>query len=139
MFDFKNKELIEKFVINKKEDEVIIPYYIKIYNDIYSLLEIKDIKTFNPVGFKMGFITTQSLFNNSFPNELLYIYPNTFSFRKFDKESNTDIFIHVFEYDGIIDSELYDKFSDIFDSLDEYYNLLKSYTKECYNKNKNTK
>jgi hypothetical protein len=86
MFDVNNKDIIVKLIMTK-DDDIVIPLYVKIYNMRYSILELNDITDFDASSFKVGFGTSTSfLLKNSFPDKNIFDFDNISTFIEFDEK-----------------------------------------------------
>lgn len=109
MFDINNEELIMKLV-DQKDDHVLIPLYVKIDNDIYSILELDQISRYNPSTFKIGFGTAEGLFiKPSFNSKDVLSFNVVKVFSKYIEKYSSDVRYIVFEsgYVSNDDIELY--------------------------------
>lgn len=103
MFDLTNEELIKKLINQRREDEVVFPLYVQIYNNRYSLLELDQIKIrFTPGVFKVGFGTADALFmKNSFPINRANEFDVVSIFMEYDDENSRNVRYTVFETSDI--------------------------------------
>lgn len=106
MFDLENHELIMKLINLKKPGEYLMPLYVRIYNDRYTLPELKDIRNFNPSAFKIGYGARVSMFDKcSFPKTMMFTLEPVTAFSNFNIDKNTDEKFLVFEF-GMIDKSV---------------------------------
>lgn len=123
MFDYNNEQI--KRIIDSRNNEVI-PLYFVIMGVKYKLLEINDIETFNPSGFKVGFGTSTSLFNKSSKN-WKYIVNDVDCVNKFeyeDKVNNSYDTYYIFETSRFDDVFVNSHFSDMHKEINEYFDMI---------------
>ena len=117
---------------NRKSDELVIPLYVKVGNQRYSLLEIEDIPDCSPSIFKVGFGSSNSVFNRlKFPNNQLMYFSESRLFNHYDEDKQIMIQYIMFE-----SSEVEDDRSVLNDNINKYYNILLEYVMSCVSKNK---
>lgn len=93
-----NKQSIMKLIDSRDNDEIIIPVYVRLYNNRYLLHELDQIKIFNPAAFKVGFGSSSGMFiKNSFPNQLLLSYDETQVFMDVDEDTGVSVRYILFE------------------------------------------
>lgn len=98
MFCLDNKEMIMSIIDQKKEDDILIPVYIKVGNKVYSILDIHDVINCSPSIFRVGFGSADSIFmKKRFPKKRLMDFDVPRIFRKFDEESQSTIEYILFE------------------------------------------
>lgn len=123
MFDINNKDLIRKIIDTKTSDQFVIPLYIKIYNNTYSVLEMDDISEYNHHAFKIGFGACTSLFNyNPYIPKYLIEFSNRNMFNVYDEEQMISIQYYTFESDYINDetSELHKQINFYVDMIEKH-------------------
>lgn len=125
---FENKEYIKNIVSMRDDDEIVIPLYIQIYGQKYSLLELDTIKKrFSRSVFKVGFATADAFFmNNSFPVNRINEFNLINSFTEYDESMNRNIRYTVFE-SGDMDVEDDDKLNE---EIHMYFDILFNNVKE---------
>ena len=125
---FENKEYIKNIVSMRDDGEIVIPLYIQIYGQKYSLLELDTIKKrFSRSVFKVGFATADAFFmNNSFPVNRINEFNLINSFTEYDESMNRNIRYTVFE-SGDVDVEDNDKLNE---EIHMYFDLLFNNVKE---------
>ena len=132
MFNVEDKEMIMSIIDNRKSDELVIPLYVKVGNQRYSLLEIEDIPDCSPSIFKVGFGSSNSVFNRlKFPNNQLMYFSESRLFNHYDEDKQIMIQYIMFE-----SSEVEDDRSVLNDNINKYYNILLDYVMSCVFKNK---
>lgn len=132
MFNVEDKEMIMSIINNRKSDELVIPLYVKVGNQRYSLLEIEDIPDCSPSIFKVGFGSSNSVFNRlKFPNNQLMYFSESRLFNHYDEDKQIMIQYIMFE-----SSEVEDDRSILNDNINKYYNILLEYVMSCVSKNK---
>lgn len=131
MFDINNKELIMK-LINSKGDDIIIPLYLKIGNKCYSPLEVDEITSCSPSIFKIGFGSSNSVFNKvSFPLNQLINFDNPVCFNHYDEDKQATIQFITFE-----SSDIEDDGSLLNQRINTYYDMFLEYVMEHVEVNK---
>lgn len=91
MFDIDNHEMIMQMISAKHPDAYVIPLYVQLYRDRYSITELKQIKQFNPAGFRVGFGARVSIFDKrSFPSDKMFAYEIETVFSHFNENKNAD-------------------------------------------------
>ena len=121
MFDVNNKDIIVKLIMTK-DDDIVIPLYVKIYNMRYSILELNDITDFDASSFKVGFGTSTSfLLKNSFPDKNIFDFDNISTFIEFDEKLNSNIIYRVFESAHANGGDVVHK------QINKYYEMLNNY------------
>ncbi|MBR1987742.1 MAG: hypothetical protein IKA36_01750 [Clostridia bacterium] len=125
MFDITDKDLIKRIINQRDDSEIIIPLYVKIYNETYPILEIDSITHYSPNSFKVGFGSANSMFmKNSFPTHLTHQYYAVTSFSEFDESSSCNIGYIVFE------SSFDDENNEISDQINKFVNILSEHISE---------
>jgi hypothetical protein len=157
MFDIDNHEKIMELISAKHPDAYVIPIYVQLYHERYGIDELKEVKQFNPAGFRVGFGAKISMFDkHSFPPDKMFAYEIETVFSHFNDKLNTDEKFVVYstiivkeekptreEYsvtmhpESKINSEaFYNKQSVVHSIVDEqieyYYNQLKEFLKKQY-------
>lgn len=107
---FEDKEYIKNIVGMRDDDQIVIPLYIQIYGQKYSLLELDTIKKrFSRSAFKVGYATADALFmNNSFPVNRIGEFDLVNTFTEYDESMERQIRYTVFE-SGDVDVKEDDK------------------------------
>lgn len=119
MFDINDKELIKRIIDKRNDDEYVIPLYVKIYNNTYSLLELDSITDYNPSSFKVGFGSSSSIFTkNSFITEYSFDFDIVNVFGIFSPSLNLNVLYNVFE------STYVEECSDMHKQINYYVGLL---------------
>lgn len=132
MFEFNidDHARIAELINNRKEDAFVMPLYLKVYNTIYDIRDIKEIKSFSPSGFKIGFGACNSLFSkNNFPTQYIYNFGNVNVFTEYNEKYNSDNRYIVFESSSIDDESKLAEHP-IFEQINYYYELFKNYLLE---------
>ena len=157
MFDIDNHEKIMELISAKHPDAYVIPIYVQLYHERYGIDELKEVKQFNPAGFRVGFGAKISMFDkHSFPSDKMFAYEIETVFSHFNEKLNTDEKFVVFstiivkeekpteeEYsvtlspESVVNPEaFYNKQSIVHSIVDEqieyYYNQLKEFLKKQY-------
>ena len=120
---FENKEYIKNIVSMRDDGEIVIPLYIQIYGQKYSLLELDTIKKrFSRSVFKVGFATADAFFmNNSFPvnriNEFNLI--QNLQLNNVDVEDNDKLNEEIHMYFDILFNNVKERVDSYFKSLIE--------------------
>lgn len=131
MFDIDNKDLIME-LINSKGDDIIIPLYLKIGNKNYSPLEVDEIMSCSPSIFKIGFGSSNSVFNKvSFPLNQLINFDNPVCFNHYDEDKQATIQFVTFE-----SSDVEDDGSLLNQRINAYYDMFLEYVMEHVEVNK---
>ena len=127
MFNIDDTGYIKRLIDQIESDEFVIPLYVKIYNDTYSILELDKIDlimTYDPYVIKVGFGTRACpLIKNSFPMKHVHAYEFDIvkTFIEFDDHLNTDIRYFVFESRSVNgDSVLHDNINHYFSIISDY-------------------
>lgn len=107
---FEDKDYIKNIVGMRDDDAIVIPLYIQIYGQKYSLLELDTIKKrFSRSAFKVGYATADALFmNNSFPVNRIGEFDLVNTFTEYDESMERQIRYTVFE-SGDVDVKEDDK------------------------------
>ena len=107
---FEDKDYIKNIVGMRDDDAIVIPLYIQIYCQKYSLLELDTIKKrFSRSAFKVGYATADALFmNNSFPVNRIGEFDLINTFTEYDESMERQIRYTVFE-SGDVDVKEDDK------------------------------
>lgn len=103
MFDLTDEENIINLINAKRQDNLVIPLYVSVYGNPYSILEIKDINNCTPSAFKVGFgASNKTMFSNErFPVERLVEFQNVKIFNRFNEEQQVNTNYFMFESSGI--------------------------------------
>lgn len=132
MFDINDKETIMKLIDKRKPEELIIPLYVRVGKDIYSLLEIKSIPDCSPSIFKVGFGSSNSVFTRlKFPTNMLMYFSDVNFFNHYDEDKQATIQYIVFESSDVEDND-----SLLNKNINMYYDMLLEYVMENVDKNK---
>lgn len=94
-----DRELIERFINMREDDELVIPMYVNLYGKYYAVNELDKIKVrFTPASFKIGFGTADALFmNNSFPTHRISEFDFVDVFNVYDSNKERNIRYTIFE------------------------------------------
>ena len=89
IFMLENRDWIKNLVNMRDEDTIIIPLYIQIYGQKYSLLNLDEIKKrFSPSAFKIGYGTADAWFmKNSFPVNRINDFDLIDTFNEYDAKN----------------------------------------------------
>lgn len=121
MFNINDNDLIKKIIDSKTDEQCVIPLYIKIFNNTYSLLEINDIKDFSPSIFKLGFGTSSSIFNhNSYISDNIQSFQNYRIFTVYDDNNQVNVNYYVFESNYVDNEDV----SDTCKQINDYIELI---------------
>lgn len=123
-----NRDWIKNLVNMRDEDTIIIPLYIQIYGQKYSLLNLDEIKKrFSPSAFKIGYGTADAWFmKNSFPVNRINDFDLIDTFNEYDAKNERNIRYTVFE-SGDVDVVEGDSLSE---EIHMYFDLLFNNVKE---------
>ena len=100
MFNVEDKEMIMNIINNRKENELVIPLYVRVGNIRYSLFEVDEIPDCSPSIFKIGFGSSNSVFTRiKFPNDRLMYFSEAKLFNHFDEDKQILIQYITFELD----------------------------------------
>lgn len=121
---FEQIEWVKK-VINMRDDKIVIPLYVQIYGEKYSLLKLDTIKKrFSPSAFKIGYGTADALFmENSFPVDRIHDFDIVTVFTEYDNQQERTIRYLVFE-SGDIDLSESDDNDKLSHEISEYFGML---------------
>lgn len=123
MFNIDDKDTIMDIINRRDRDDLVIPLYIRIGNNYYSLLEVDDIPDCSPSIFKIGFGSSNSVFNTlRFPIGKLIHFDNTKIFNHYDEDKQATIQYIVFE-----SSDINNDNSLLEISINKYYDMLLEY------------
>ncbi len=123
MFNVEDKEMIMNIVNNRKENELVIPLYVRVGNIRYSLFEVDDIPDCSPSIFKIGFGSSNSVFTRiKFPNDRLMYFSEAKLFNHFDEDKQILIQYITFE-----SSDVEDDGSILNENINRYYDILLEY------------
>lgn len=121
MFNINDNDLIKKIIDSKTDEQCVIPLYIKIFNNTYSLLEINDIKDFSPSIFKLGFGISSSIFNhNSYISDNIQSFQNYRIFTVYDDNNQVNVNYYVFESNYVDNEDV----SDTCKQINDYIELI---------------
>jgi hypothetical protein len=125
---FEDKDYIKNIVGMRDDDAIVIPLYIQIYGQKYSLLELDTIKKrFSRSAFKVGYATADALFmNNSFPVNRIDEFDLVNTFTEYDESMERQIRYTVFE-SGDVDVKEDDKLGE---EIHMYFECLFNNVKE---------
>lgn len=119
MFDMNNKELVKKIIDQRDDDEYVIPLYVKIYNEKFSILELDNITDISPSSFKVGFGSSSSIFTkNSFISKYAMDFETINVFKVFDNDNNVDVLYNIFETGFVTEN------SDMHIQINDYVQML---------------
>ena len=123
MFNAEDKEMIMNIVNNRKENELVIPLYVRVGNIRYSLFEVDEIPDCSPSIFKIGFGSSNSVFTRiKFPNDRLMYFSEAKLFNHFDEDKQILIQYITFE-----SSDVEDDGSILNENINRYYDILLEY------------
>lgn len=132
MFNIDDKDTIMDIINKRDRDDMVIPLYIRIGNNRYSLLEVDDIPDCSPSIFKIGFGSSNSVFNTlRFPISKLINFDYTQIFNHYDEDKQATIQYIVFE-----SSDINNDNSLLEISINKYYDMLLEYVMEHVEINK---
>lgn len=127
MFDITNKELIMKLV-SMKDDDIVIPLYVRTDIDRYSILELDDIISYSPSSFKVGFGTVSGLFvKNGFDNRRAFDFDVINVFNHYNEETMSESKYTIFESGYITDGEINDTLNF---QINFYIDILEEYVRK---------
>lgn len=104
-------EFIKSLVDDRKDKEILVPLYVKVYNNKYSLLDIKNVdKKISINQFKIGFGTSKGSIPkpNDFPVSQLIKFNCEETFKDIDDETGIETNYFIIE-EGLRDPEDDDK------------------------------
>lgn len=127
MFDINaNQDYIVKVIQSRNKTQYIIPIYVKVYNDTFSMLQLGDMRDFNPSAFKVGFGAVSSLFDKkSFPTQYAFDVDIKASFNVHDEITGENTRYMVFESSDV-DPEI----SEFHNEIHQYYGMLNDYVRD---------
>ena len=132
MFNVEDNELIMKIIDARKDDELVIPLYIKVGNAVYSIFDVNEIQYCSRSIFKIGFGSSSSVFSKmKFPNDKLLQFSNARLFNHFDDDKQINVQYIVFESDNVEDDNTI-----LSSNINDYYDMLFEYVMECVEINK---
>lgn len=132
MFDMTNREYVQKVIDSRLSSQIVIPLYVKVYNNTYSILEINDMKEFNPASFKVGFGTSVSLFDkNNFPTQYVLEFDSMDVFTCHNDDNGNNVRYIVFESNDV-DMNV----SVLHNQIHQYYVMLSQYINDIVSKYK---
>lgn len=128
MFDVNDKELVKKIIDQRDDDEYVIPLYVKIYNEKFSILELDNITDISPSSFKVGFGSSSSMFiRNSFISKYAMDFEPINVFGVFDNDNGVDILYNIFESSFVTEN------SDMHIQINNYVHILMDYISNLVN------
>ena len=122
MFDLTERDYIKAVIDSREEDKYVIPLYVKIYNNTYSLLELDKIEEYDERSFKVGFgSSTKLLMKNSFLDRYRYELEFIDKFEHYDYEENKGVSYIIFESGGVdyYTSNMHKQINSYIDALNE--------------------
>lgn len=126
MFDINNHKFISRVINMRDENAYVIPLYVKVYNDTYSILELQDMKDYNPASFKIGFGSSTSLFaKKSFPSQYAFDFDTVALYSEHDEDTGSATRFIVFETSDVDPS-----ISEFHQQLHAYYEMLSKHINE---------
>ena len=159
MYDKNNHEEIARLINSKKPDAYVMPVYVQVYQEQYLISELKNIKQFNPAGFRVGFGAKKSIFDKySLPECMLryYTMEDWFVFHNEEKQIDEVYMIFstaqpdktlqeaiedVVHHGGDLEVETFknlhiDVDPVVMDQVIYYYNMLRDHLEKQYNENR---
>lgn len=128
MFDVNDREYIVDMIRKKKPDAFVIPLYVKVYNQTYTMHELNTIPNFNPSGFRVGFGAVVSMFDRySLPQDKMFRFECIDAFNVHNEKYNADEKFIVIEIGIFTDDDQFDENDPVYEQLGYYYNLLREY------------
>jgi len=130
MFNIEDKELIKK-IIDELDgtDGIIIPVYLCVGKEYYSILEVEEIINCTPSVFKVGFGARDSIFiKNKFPKNKLITFRNSRVFSVFNEEKQYQTDYFTFESDNVPDDGSY-----LNREINNWYDLLLPWVMKSWN------
>lgn len=98
MFCLENKEMIMSIIDQMKEDESLIPVYVRVGAKVYSIIDLGNVTNCSPSIFKVGFGSKDSIFmKKRFPKRRLIEFDNPRILNKFDEDTQSTIEYILFE------------------------------------------
>lgn len=132
MFNIEDTDTIMKLINIREADELIIPIYIRIGKDAFSLIDVDEIQNCSASIFKVGFGSSNSVFiRNKFPKNKLIDFTNPKIFGYFDDDKQCAIDYYVFESDIIENDD-----SILTKEINKWNNILFEYVMDHVEKNK---
>lgn len=126
MFNIDNEKYITSMVDMREDNQYVIPLYVKMYKERYSLDELNQITDFSPSGFKVGFGSNINPFSsNSFITEFILDFDVV---RTCTGENNLSGKYIVFE-SGYVNNDTL-----MHDQINSYVQLLESHIKDNISK-----
>lgn len=133
MFDVMDKEYIISMIRNKKDNAFIIPLYVKVYNQTYTIHELNDIPMFNPSGFRVGYGAIVSMFDKfSFPQDKMFRFECIDAFNMHNEKYNVDEKFIVIESGIFTDDDEFDESDPLYEQMAYYYTELRKYLEKKY-------
>jgi len=135
MFDINDHETIMKLIHTKKSDAYLVPLYVKINKDTFSLTELNSVKTFSS-SFRVGFGAIVSIFDRySYPEICMFNHDCVTAFSEYNEDKQVDEKYIVIE-SGYIDINDDDKtqVKQVKEQINYYYEMLYQYINERYQK-----
>ena len=106
MFDFDNTEFIMKVTNMREAGMIVMPLYVKVYNDTFSMLDIDTMTVYNPAGFKVGFSACVGMgIHDPFPTNVLLDYDIINVINDIDPDTGVSCKYMVLESDGNVDMD----------------------------------
>lgn len=127
MFNIEDRDKIIALVDMRNDGECLIPLYVRIDNDIFSILELDSITRFNPYSFKVGFGAVSGLFiKNGFDDTRVLNFHVVNVFNHYDENSMTERRYTIFESGYIHDVNV----SNIDSLINTYVNMLSDHVEQ---------
>lgn len=105
-----SKENAFKLMKARNDNEILIPVYVIVGDEKYSLSDIKSIAYCSRSIFKVGFVTGVSLFGkNNFPENRLFEFDNQKLYTEFDIDRNVEYKCYVLETGLLIKNDAFAK------------------------------
>lgn len=127
-FYIEDHNRIADLIERRKEDAVVMPLYVRIYNELVDLRSLDEIDNYAPSAMKVGFGARYGLFDPKpqFPLEHLYDVEVVDKFTLFNSEINNDIQYYVFE-----SSDPYGNINHpMFEQMAYYYWMIRDYLED---------
>lgn len=127
MFEL-NIETVKRYASLRKDGAFVMPMYISLYNEKYSLCELDKIVTYTPNSVKVGFVSVMSSKEDKpFILNSIYEVQNVQVFKEHDND--TEIKYIVFETGNLIgNNEMYNQINYYVNIFDEHIkNIVISY------------
>ena len=122
MFDINDNEKIKRYINKRKDDMIIIPMYVSLYNERYDICELDKITEYSPSALKVGFGSCMSVIEkNPFPRGYMYLVDIQTIFKEFDEVKNIDISYITFESSTVSgDNKICKEINYYFEIIEEY-------------------